>query len=165
MARSTARLPKSSLLRCCAVSQPMWDGREGEPSCCLHVWRRLWYVHYHLCFHELRWLYSKFPTVGRREPTFIPDQMAKWLKCFLVFVSVELEFEVLICGLQLCGNFCVLPTQSFVSEQRNEIYFVERLYFSATNYFIFIVKLDFQSPWLSRGNELPERMWRFGVFN
>lgn len=44
--------------------------------------------------------------------------------------------------------------------KENEIYFLERLYFSATNYFIFIAKVDFQNPWLSRGNGLPERVWR-----
>lgn len=47
-------------------------------------------------------------------------------------------------GLQLCGNSCL--TNSVLPVKKNDIYFLERLYFSATNYFIFIAKLNFVSP-------------------
>lgn len=41
---------------------------------------------------------------------------------------------------------CLTDSEFCQRTKKKEIYFLERLYFSATNYFIFIAKLDFESP-------------------
>lgn len=74
--------------------------------------------------------------------------LTRWRKCFCV--EIELEFEVLCVVCSKCGNSNVSNQLRVLLVNKEKWNLLLRLYFSATNYFIFIAKPDLPIPLLSR---------------
>lgn len=107
------------------------------------------------CFSQSRahGIRSWLCTVGQKRSTVClsPDGYSA---CWFLF-KVELEFAVLIWGLQLRGNSCCLTNSEFCLQTKENPLLREAIFFCYELFYIY----SKTRLWLSRGGYLPERLY------